>query len=153
MAGDCAAAPVAAGRDGRHPAHCLRQLANLLIGAGAARTGEVLVRTALGAGRVRIVRQLSPRAWCWRPPADRSRSSRVCRDHVPVDDAAPWLLPKQQIDMDLRVLAFAAGLSVVAGLLFGLAPAFACRASRQARAFARAAARAPGRRVDGCASR
>jgi putative ABC transport system permease protein len=99
-------------------------LANLLLGASAGRSGELAVRTALGAGRRRLVRQLLTEsvllaglgglvgtalaAW-----ATRSLASM----------AGPMLLPGQSIPLDTGVLVFAIGLSLAAGLTFGLLPA------------------------------
>ena len=99
-------------------------LASLLLGAGAGRAGELSVRAALGAGRMRIARQLLTEslvlagvggalgvgvAWL----ATSFLSSM----------AGPMLLPGQQLTLDGRVLAFAAGLTLAAGLVFGIAPA------------------------------
>ena len=108
-------------------------VANLLLARSSARTKEIAVRLAIGATRWRIVRQLLTEgillatlggaaglllAW-W---ATRSLSA------APPPQGALPLTP--QFSIDLRVLLFTLGLSVFAGIVFGLAPAL--RASRPA---------------------
>ena len=99
-------------------------LANLLLLRGAARAREISVRAALGAGRARLVRQLltesSVLAVCggglglllgwW--------GSRMLGTLVP-----PSVRAVQEIRLDAVAAAFTVGLSLVAGLLFGLVPA------------------------------
>lgn len=101
-------------------------LASLLLARAADRRKETAIRLALGAGRGHLMRQLLTESlvlsiaggaagillalWltglfnAWRPPID-----------VPV-------IPK--VVMDTRVLLFASVVSLVTGLLFGLAPAW-----------------------------
>jgi predicted permease len=108
-------------------------VANLLLARSSARTKEIAVRLAIGATRWRIVRQLLTEgillatlggaaglllAW-W---ATRSLSA------APPPAGALPINPEFKID--LRVLLFTLGLSMVAGIVFGLAPAL--RASRPA---------------------
>ena len=100
-------------------------LANLLLAQAATREKEISIRTALGAGRARLVRQLLTESvllsiaggtlgllvalwgrsalWAFRPP----------------------FLGNATIDLsfDTRVLLFTAGASILTGILFGLVPA------------------------------
>ncbi len=100
-------------------------VANLLLAQSARREKDIAVRSALGASRVRVVRQLLVESlvlsvaggavgllvawwarnalWAFRPPA----------------------LATAAIDLSLdrTVLAFTAGVSLVTGIVFGLAPA------------------------------
>jgi predicted permease len=100
-------------------------VANLMIARAAARQKEVAIRLAIGAARHQIVRQflvesillalaggavgLLFAAW----------TGEALMRFLPFEGAADTL----STDPDLRVLAFTLGLSLVTGLLFGLAPA------------------------------
>ena len=102
-------------------------VAGLLLARLTARQKEIGVRLALGAGRLRVVRQLLVE----------STILSLCGGVLALLFAV-WLtewirgaFPDTQSDMqarmklalDLRVLGFTFGLSVVTGLLFGLVPA------------------------------
>jgi len=108
-------------------------VANLLLARSSSRTKEIAVRLAIGATRWRIVRQLLTEgvllatmggaaglllAW-W--------STRTLSAAPPPPGALP-ITP--QFTIDRRVLLFTLGLSFLAGIVFGLAPAL--RASRPA---------------------
>jgi predicted permease len=105
-------------------------LANLLLARAASRRRELGVRAALGAGRGRLARQLLAECLALAVPGailgvlfaawGRSALSAL----IP----ATGLPLALDTPLDLRVMAFVAGLTIAAVLLFGLAPAL--RASR-----------------------
>jgi predicted permease len=98
-------------------------VANLLLARGPARGREIALRTTLGAGRVRIVRQLMTESillscvgGCLGPPG-LAWSVRAL-----VALAPPGIARLDEVHIDAAVLIFNVVLSVVSGVLFGLAP-------------------------------
>jgi predicted permease len=99
-------------------------LANLLLARGAARTREIAVRAALGATRGRIIRQMLAESVLL--AAVGGAAGCVLANWALAGISAlggEALAHLPPLRLDVRVLGFAAGLSVVTGLLFGLAPA------------------------------
>ena len=99
-------------------------LANANLARGAVRSRELAIRTALGAGRVRLVRQLLVEsvvlsvaggvagvglAWALVQAVARTSADRLPR--------------VAELGVNATVVAFAAALSIAVGLLVGLAPA------------------------------
>jgi putative ABC transport system permease protein len=102
-------------------------VANLLLARAVARQREISVRTALGAGRPRLVRQLLTESLVLSllggaaGLALATGGTRVLLRTLIA--ASPAELPAWiHIQVDAGVLGFTFGVSVLAGLLFGLAP-------------------------------
>jgi putative ABC transport system permease protein len=110
-------------------------VANLLLARGFAREHEIATRRALGAGTRRLVRQFLTESLCL---AMTSGFVALCFIYL-LRDALSSLLPEASRgpglsgsipgnDIDVRVLLFTFGVSLAAGVLFGVIPAL--RAAR-----------------------
>jgi putative ABC transport system permease protein len=99
-------------------------VANLLLVRAAARESEMAVRTALGAGRGRIVRQLVTESVLLAAAGAALGVVLASWAVSAVVAFGPRGLPRlEEISVDGRVLLFAAGVAALTGVLFGLAPA------------------------------
>jgi putative ABC transport system permease protein len=99
-------------------------LANLLLGAGTGRINELEIRAALGATRVRIIRQLLTESLLLAIAGGALGTLIAWGGTAWLSNAASrTLLARQAIAIDPMVLAFAAALSIGAGVVFGLTPA------------------------------
>jgi putative ABC transport system permease protein len=99
-------------------------IANLLLARGAGRTREMAVRTALGAGRMRVVRQLLTESVVLAVVGGAAGVLLSVWGLKTLIAIAPAATPRlNEVSLDPVVLAMAAGLTVLTGLLFGLAPA------------------------------
>ena len=99
-------------------------VANLLLVRAATRESEIAVRTALGAGRGRLVRQLVTESVLLAMIGAVVGTAMAAWAVDAVVAYGPAGLPRlAEITMDTRVLLFSAGTALLTGLLFGLVPA------------------------------
>ena len=100
-------------------------VANLMLARAAAREREIAVRTALGAGRARIAKQLMTESVVLGMAGGAVGLATAFGALGALVALAPDALPRRaDIGVEPSVLLFTLGVSLVTGLLFGLAPAF-----------------------------
>lgn len=98
-------------------------VANLSLVRATERGREMAVRTALGAGRGRLARQLLTESLVTAVAASAAGAALAWGAVAAFRRFAPSGLPRAaEVTVDPRVLLFALGLAVITGLLFGLAP-------------------------------
>ena len=99
-------------------------VANLLLARAGGRAREFAVRTALGAGKLRLVRQLLTESVLLGIVGGAFGLLLASWGTRAALKALPETLPRAgEVGMDLRVLLFTASAALLAGILFGLAPA------------------------------
>jgi len=99
-------------------------VANLLLAKATVRTREIAIRAAVGASRGRIVRQLVTESLLMALAAGAAGLVLAAWGADVLVALAPADVPRlAETRIDTGVLAFTFGISVVASLLFGLAPA------------------------------
>jgi putative ABC transport system permease protein len=99
-------------------------LANLLLSRSSARRREIGVRASLGAGRWRLIRQLLTESLLLSATGAVVGLGLALAATRPLAKMSPAILPRAgEIVLDLHALAFTAGIAVLTGLLFGIAPA------------------------------
>jgi hypothetical protein len=105
-------------------------VANLLLARAALRTKEIAVRLAMGAGRLRLVRQLLTESLLLSLMGGLLGVFFAYWGKDLLLALRPWGTGDLAIGLksDLRVLGFTTAVSVITGILFGLAPAI--RATR-----------------------
>ena len=98
-------------------------MANLLLARAESRQKELAVRTALGAGRWRLLRQTMTEALLLAAAGGALGAAAGTAGLRAMIAANPDSLPRAaDISLDPRVLLFTIAISIVTGLLFGLAP-------------------------------
>lgn len=99
-------------------------VANLLLARGSARAQEIAIRSALGASRMRIVRQLVTESVVLSLAGSLVGIGFATWALSAVLKFYPANLPRaQEVAIDGTVLAFTIGLGIFTGILFGLIPA------------------------------
>jgi putative ABC transport system permease protein len=99
-------------------------VSNLLLARATTRTGEIAVRAALGAGRRRLIRQLLAESVVLSLAGGAAGLLLGSWGVRALMAVAPADLPRAaDVRMDGTILAFSILLSIVAGVLFGAAPA------------------------------
>ena len=110
---------------------CCANVANLLMTRATARVRELAIRSALGADRLRVVRQLVTESLV----LSMAGGILVLTVGAAILSAAASVIPSEllppgvTIAFDARVVGFCAAAAAVVGLLFGLAPAWQATAS------------------------
>ncbi len=105
---------------------CCANVANLLLARATARTRELAVRAALGAGRRRIIRQLLTESVV----LSLIGGSLGVALGAAILQIAPTIIPEgllpatMTLSFDARVVAFCAIAALLVGVVFGIAPAW-----------------------------
>jgi predicted permease len=101
-------------------------IANLLLARGAHRQREMSVRLALGAGRGRVLRQLLTESLMLAAIGGLGGFllGYAGRNLLPTLMSNAWERNEFAVRFDWGIFAFAAGVTLITGLLFGFAPAW-----------------------------
>ncbi len=99
-------------------------VANLQLARATTRQGEMVVRTALGADRTRLVRQLMTESLLFAGLGGALGLGVAAGLMGAIRTATAAVLPRMvEVQVDGRVLGFTIAVSLLTGFLFGLAPA------------------------------
>jgi putative ABC transport system permease protein len=100
-------------------------IASLLVARAASRTREIALRAALGAGRGRVVRQLLTESCVLAGAAGLTGVLLAALLVKGIVALSPADLPRiADVRIDMTVVLFALGLSLMSTVMFGLVPAF-----------------------------
>jgi putative ABC transport system permease protein len=100
-------------------------VANLLLVRASVREKEIAIRTALGAGRGRLVRQMLAESLILSIAGGALGVLFAYLTLKPIQTLSAGSIPRvQSVSIDATVLLFALGVSLVTGIIFGLAPAW-----------------------------
>ena len=100
-------------------------VANLLLARAVAREKEIAVRTALGAGRTRIIRQLLTESVVLSSVSGALGLLLSIGGLKALIAFAPQNVPRlDEVSVDFRVLLFTISASLMTGIVFGLVPAY-----------------------------
>jgi predicted permease len=106
-------------------------VANLLLARSTGRTREFAIRAALGASRMRVVRQLLTESVLLSMAGGAVGLCIAYWGTGAVLRSLPQALPRaNEIGLDTHVLLFTLGVALLVGVLFGLAPAFKMAGAR-----------------------
>jgi putative ABC transport system permease protein len=117
---------------------CCANVANLLLARASARARELAIRTAVGANRGRLIRQLLTESVV----LSILGGALGLALGAAILQAAPALIPpgllppSVSLTFDLRVVSFCASAALLVGVLFGLAPAWQATAVASSQALA-----------------
>jgi putative ABC transport system permease protein len=99
-------------------------VANLMLARGMRRRAELAVRTALGAGRSRLVRQLLTETGCLAAVSGAAGVLGAAIALPLVRTLLPPTLPRvDEMGLDVNVLVFGLLISIASGVVFGVVPA------------------------------
>ena len=98
-------------------------VANLLLARAGVRQREIAIRTAIGAGRLRLVRQLFTESVLLAVAGGLAGLAFAFASTRVIGLVMPEMYRMDEAGIDLRVLAFTLAISLASAVLFGLAPA------------------------------
>ena len=123
-------------------------IANLMLARGAERQREMSVRLALGAGRMRILRQMLIESLLLAAAGGTCGCvlAYLGRNEIPKMLENAWERNGLQVHFDWGIFAFTAAVTIATGVLFGLAPAIAAARANVSHGLKSTALRATRRR-------